>query len=209
MIQNNSFDWRSFLKQYSRDLLVQLAAYKRLEDKNFASVPSEMIKNCWLGYAGATDEDISAVENRLGRTLPLSYKSFLKVTNGWLIFDDLLGGLCPIQEVEYYATKHQDLIDAWNEGVKMSGEAIPVSDEEYFVYGEEQDSAVFREEYLQSSVKIGGDENNGTILLNPEIVFADGEWEAWNLAAWYPGAYRYRSFLEMMIDGYDRICYPD
>ncbi|MEN0051880.1 MAG: SMI1/KNR4 family protein, partial [Bacteroidota bacterium] len=139
-----------------------------MEDKDFASVPSEMIEEVWLGYPGATNEEISAAENRLGLTLPPSYKNFLNITNGWQVFDSLFGGLCPIQEVEYYATKHQDLIDAWNHGVEMGGGLTPISDEEYFVYGSLQESAVFRQEYLQSAIKIGGDENNGTILLNPE-----------------------------------------
>ena len=36
------------------------------------------------------------------------------------------------------------------------------------------------------------------LLLNPRVRFPDGEWEAWDYAAWYPGVVRYRSFWEMM-----------
>jgi hypothetical protein len=38
------------------------------------------------------------------------------------------------------------------------------------------------------------------LLLNPEVVTPDGEWEAWYYASWRPGASRYRSFAELMIE---------
>lgn len=36
------------------------------------------------------------------------------------------------------------------------------------------------------------------LLLNPEVVFEDGEWEAWYFATWLPGAMRFRSFADLM-----------
>jgi hypothetical protein len=39
---------------------------------------------------------------------------------------------------------------------------------------------------------------DGVLLLNPEVVSDDGEWEAWFFAAWLPGATRYRSFWDLM-----------
>jgi hypothetical protein len=39
-------------------------------------------------------------------------------------------------------------------------------------------------------------------LLNPCVVTEDGEWEAWYLAHWLPGAVRYRSFWDLMNDEY-------
>ena len=194
--ETNSFDWNSFLKKYSRELL------ERMEDTDFASVPSEMIEAVWLGYPRATNEEISAAENRLGLTLPPSYKSFLTITNGWWMFDSLFGGLRPVQEVERLATENQELIDDWNKGWEMGDESISVSDEEYFNYEEHADS--YRNEYLPTTLAIGGEEGKGLILLNPQIIFDDGEWEAWEFATWYPGAVRYPSFLEIMMDGYDR-----
>ncbi|MDJ0694282.1 hypothetical protein [Mastigocoleus sp. MO_188.B34] len=41
------------------------------------------------------------------------------------------------------------------------------------------------------------------------MTFDDGEWEAWEFATWYPRAVRYSSFLEIMMDGYDRILDSD
>ena len=31
------------------------------------------------------------------------------------------------------------------------------------------------------------------LLINPGRIDAGGEWEAWDFATWYPGAYRYPS----------------
>lgn len=70
---------------------------------------------------------------------------------------------------------------------------------EYFVYGEEQDCVYLRREYLQTALEINSDSGDGDIyLLNPQIITADGEWEAWHFGNKLPGAIRYRSFYEMM-----------
>jgi SMI1 / KNR4 family (SUKH-1) len=198
--QNDLFDWNIFLRQYSRDLL------ERLEDRDFEEVSSEARNSQWLGYPAATEEEISLTESRLNLSLSPSYRDFLLSTNGWLLFDDLFGGLLPVQQIERHSVRHQDLIDAWIEGcaegarqmARQGYEDFKISDEEYFIYGSGQDSAVVRNEYLPNTLEIGGEENKGFILLNPQVTIANGEWEAWNFATWYPGAVRYRSFFEMM-----------
>jgi hypothetical protein len=35
-------------------------------------------------------------------------------------------------------------------------------------------------------------------------IYASGEWEAWYFAPWMPGANRYRSFWDLMDEGYRR-----
>jgi SMI1 / KNR4 family (SUKH-1) len=196
--QNDLFDWTTFLRQYSRDLL------ERLEDREFEEVPLEARNNQWLGYPAATEEEISLAESRLNVQLPPSYRTFLSITNGWLLFDDLFGGLLPVQQVERLPVRQQDLIDVWLE------ENVSVSDEEYFIYGSGQDSSSMRSEYLPDTLEIGGVASEGytllypqtassnLIMLNPQVRFNNGEWETWKFANWYPGAVRYRSFLEMM-----------
>jgi hypothetical protein len=41
-------------------------------------------------------------------------------------------------------------------------------------------------------------------LLNPKVIDENGEWEAWEFGNKIPGAYRYRSFWEMMQATYHR-----
>jgi hypothetical protein len=36
------------------------------------------------------------------------------------------------------------------------------------------------------------------ILLNPARTDRSGEWEAWDFATWYPGAYRYPSYQRLV-----------
>jgi hypothetical protein len=71
-----------------------------------------------------------------------------------------------------------------------------VPDAEYFDYDETQ--AALRDEYLQTALEISEDTGDGVCLLNPQVVFPDGEWEAWFFAHWIPGAHRYRSFWDLM-----------
>ena len=56
----------------------------------------------------------------------------------------------------------------------------------------------FRVEYLESALEVSEEGDSAVYLLNPEVVTADGEWEAWFFANWLPGASRYRSFTELM-----------
>ncbi len=195
----DTLDWNLYLRQWSRDLL------ERLEDSEFTILPSESINARWLGYPGATDTEISTVEATLKTTLPSSYRSFLKVSNGWQKIDNMIGKLFSIQEVNWLASRNQELIDGWMNGVELGGGSSFVPDEEYFVYGDEQDSTSLRNEYLQTALEIGGDANQGLLLLNPQITSENGEWEAWFFANWLPGAERYKSFQELIQDRHRRL----
>src|SRR5262249_49221949 len=76
------------------------------------------------------------------------------------------------------------------------GDVPPVSDEEYRVYGETNSDQPIRSEYFRTALAVSA-WDDGIYLLNPEILTADGEWEAWFFANWIPGARRYRSFREL------------
>lgn len=187
------FDWNLFLRQWSRDLL------ERLEDNEFTSLSSEIIDDKWLGYSRATETDISTAEARLKTTFPPSYRSFLAASNGWQKLNDMINKLFSTQEVDWLAARNQELIDAWITGSEIGGRgAYFVPDEKYFIYGDEQDSILLRNEYLQTALQISEDSTQGLLLLNPQIVSENGEWEAWFFATWLPGAHRSSSFRELM-----------
>lgn len=194
------FNWREFLTNWTKQLLEF--------DANLASeYPTEARETGWLGYSGATEEQIQAAEKRLNVKLPNSYREFLKATNGWQEAGLFIHKLWSVEEIEWYASRHQDLIDAWIAG-RSSGFGLAaleeVPDREYFVYGSEQNPYVLRDEYLQTALEIADDDysGDGVCLLNPKVVFNDGEWEAWFFAAWIPGARRYKSFKEMLLGEY-------
>lgn len=184
------FDWESYIKQWSRKHLEALDKTDELD------LPPEVIESGYLGYSGATDEQIASAEARLGVNLPPSYRNFLKVSNGLRSVRGYGIRFYSIEEVDWFAARNQDWIDVWTSDIE---ETPSVSDEQYFVYGEEQDCIHVRSEYMQTALEISNCCDGYIYLLNPRVITPDGEWEAWDFGNKLPGAFRYRSFQEMMM----------
>jgi SMI1 / KNR4 family (SUKH-1) len=186
------FDWRAFLEEFSEQLLEAEAIRSRL--------PDEMVGSGWMGFGGASEDEIRALEERLGVRLPPSYRRFLSVSNGWRSLGINEPGLNPMSKVEWYREHHQKVIEVWQTGERRASKkgVLPISDEKYFIYGEGQATYTMRSEYLHFVLWISDGTDEADYLLNPKVIFPDGEWEAWKFAHWYPGAVRTRSFREMM-----------
>lgn len=200
----SSFDWERFLKRWSQEIIDAIG-----RDRD--DLPTEVLRSGWLGYPGATEQQITQAEARLGKTLPPSYQAFLRVTNGWRQTPLLSNKLWSIEEIEWFSVKHQAWIDAfWKKvdqppaGSSNDKAAIPsIPDADYFIYGDDQDCSKIRVEYLQTALEISQPGDGAIYLLNPQIVSPDGEWEAWFFGDWLPGADRHRSFQEMMQAEYE------
>jgi HEAT repeat protein len=187
------YPWKDLLTRWSAEII---------EACEFADeLTPEVDASGWLGYAGATEDEIAAAETRLGIAFPSSYREFLQLTNGWRMTTGFIQRLRPAGEVQWFSSEDQATIDAW---LSVSGDDT-VSDEEYLVYG---DSAVqpMRAGYLQTALAIS-DYGDGIYLLNPQTVTPEGEWEAWFFAHWVPGADRYRSFWDLMVAEHDHFLY--
>jgi hypothetical protein len=188
-----NYDWKPFLTRWSQELITSESI-----DLAWYNVPIELIASGWLGFPGATDSQIAAAESRIGRSLPPSYREFLKVTNGWWTT-----GNCCVQkwwsteEIGWHYDRNPFWADAWLEGEERGGG--PISDEVYFVYGKRQQPMI-RGQYLKASLEISNMymSEGSVYLLNPEVVSEHGEWEAWFYADWMAGAQRYRSFWDLM-----------
>lgn len=182
-------NWEDSIKKWSE---------KRLEisgDEKY-NLPPDILESGYLGYLGATEQEIADVEAYLEITLPPSYREFLKVSNGLRIMLDSDWTFDSVQQIEWFKFIDQITIDALREGYKDD----IITDEEYFVYGDKQCPLIFRPEYLQTALAISSEHLGAAIfLLNPKIITSEGEWEAW-LFDMSPPAYatRYRSFGEMM-----------
>lgn len=177
--------WVDLLRRWSEILL--------REDEVRDSVGPEVATAAWLGQPGASESELATLEGRLGCRLPPSYRAFLAVSGGWPQHG-LEGRLFAPSEVVWFREANGEWIEVWEEAYAES----EVTDEEYFVYGEAQDSANLRVSYMRGALQVSEDHDGHVFLLNPEVVTEDGEWEAWSFADWYPGAYRYRSFREML-----------
>ena len=185
-------DWRPFLETWSREL-VEAGAYP--------GVPAEVAESGWLGFPGATDEQLNRVEARLGVGLPPSYREFLTVSNGWRQTGNSIWRIWSTEEIDWFRVRNAEWIEAYLN--PFGGRDEPsFTDEEYLVYNQTQDPARFRVEYLESALEVSDIGDSAIYLLNPKVVTPNGEWEAWLFANWLPGASRHRSFAELMQAGY-------
>ena len=177
------------LKKWNKDLLSD----EYIQD----SVPQAVIAAGWLGLPPATEQEIADAELRLSARLPDSYREFLRLANGWVYNGSAMnfpGPLRTCDKICWFKDEEADWIDAWME----NDPGIPVPDEEYLIYGEDQDSVVLRVEYLEYCLKISESSEGGVYLLNPKIISKSGEWEAWHFSNELPGATRSRSFGELI-----------
>ncbi|MFD3379776.1 MULTISPECIES: SMI1/KNR4 family protein [unclassified Streptomyces] len=190
-----SFAWRDLLQRWSDEWLDPVLH----EQERAEPFPAEVRKARWLGSGGATGEEVDALEDRLGATLPTSYRQFLLTSNGWLSTTTGIDQILQVHEVGWAQDLDPEFVAGWTDGYGYDAGGHRIGDEEYFVYGDAQDPAWIRPEYLPHLLKISHTPDATDVyLLNPRVVTPDGEWEAWYLAHWLPGAVRYRSFWDLM-----------
>ena len=146
--------------------------------------------------AGATEEQVAKVEAKLKVKLPPSYRAFLLASNGMKNASRAVPVLKPVEKVKWFGREHRDWVQAYT--APMQGIDLPLPAEaDYFNYGGEH-SGAFDTSHLALTLCVSEVGDSAVLLLNPMVVWPDGEWEAWFFANWVPGAIRYRSFAEWM-----------
>jgi SMI1 / KNR4 family (SUKH-1) len=136
-------------------------------------ISPEVIASGWLGYPGATEDQIAGLEARLGRSLPPSYRAFLKVSNGFRQPGMMTERILSTDEVDWFRVRHQELVEICNS--------------EYF-------------EYLLDTLVISIKHIDGEYfyLLNPNVVKANDEWEAMVFTWVENDGSRQQSFWDLM-----------
>jgi hypothetical protein len=191
-----------------RDLLVQINK-QVLSDWRLNSLVTEAQKSTqWLGNVGATEAELLQLEQRLGKRLPPSYRSFLATSNGFGPISSFIYNLSTTAEVDWLRVKEQKLVEMWDgetpEDAISQELLIELADERYLLYDDSQIEGLLRAGHMRQCLMISDWGDAGFLALNPAIQH-EGEWEAWHFANWYPGAVRYRSFAELMqasLNGY-------
>lgn len=178
-------EWREFLQSWSDEWL---ATNERF--------PARVRKQRWLGFAPASETQLLQLEKRLGYALPPSYRNFLLTTNGWLRTSMFIERVRPVSKLNWLESDMPEMLDVW--GVEDA--ADPIANDppaEYFAY---DGRPMFDREHLRKSIIIADPVAGDSMiyLLNPLVVAADGEWEAWRFANWIPGAERFPSFELLM-----------
>jgi hypothetical protein len=135
---------------------------------------------------GASDVEIDAAEARLGLRLPPSYRSFLRSRA-----DGDADAFLPVTEIDRFRVREPEWLAAFLDGAASNADGpsrLP---------DDPADPATFAVDQLGDTVVISHPVDERVFLLNPAVTGADGEWEAWDFANWYPGAYRYPSFSDL------------
>jgi len=170
-------DFRTLLTDISR---IQLADSRIAE-----TMPDHKIAAGWLGEPGATEAEITWTEQRLGVRLPLSYRVFLAEANGFDHIGPFIYRLYSAGEIDWFRVRNQDWVAAY----QIEDDISP---EEHLANPD--DTVRFRTAYLSSCLQVSEEGDSAVVLLNPEVINDDGEWETWFFANWHPGAARYPSF---------------
>ena len=163
------------------------------------NVPQQALSTGWCGLPPATESEIIRTEKRLGISLPPSYRSFLSISNGWRPFSTFIASLSPVEEIDRFQSADPQRL-AMVVGDYQEDE---LSDDEYLDYQTPEHMVALRLRYFPESVLVGkpwGSESD-IVLLNPSVVFPNGELEAIFFANWLPGNLRYRSFRDLVEEG--------
>ncbi|GAA3247639.1 SMI1/KNR4 family protein [Dactylosporangium siamense] len=157
--------WRAYLAGYSADFL-RVADPERLE-----GLGEERRAGGWLGFAGAGEDALAAVEARLGVTLPPGYRAFLAASDGWLEPGPFVWTMRTTADVGWLRDLEPDMCAVGDEDDELMARALLVSADADACYW----------------------------LLDPSDVDGDGEWAAHVWASWYPGlGDRYDSFADLV-----------
>jgi hypothetical protein len=167
------FAWEPLLNTWSQEWL-SVQEY-------VVELPDDVIESGWLGFPGASEEQIASAEQRLGATFPSSYREFLRVTNGWRRTSPFIEQVWSAERISPFAVENQEWVDIWHEVGSESPEA----------------------RFLPSAVQISEVGDAAVYPLMPDLTTADGECEAWVLASWQGTAVRYQSFWELMQAEYE------
>jgi hypothetical protein len=153
--------------------------------------------------AGASEEQIAVAEERFKIRLPPSYRTFLSASNGWKFASEMTPVIRPVEKIRWFRKEHKD----WYEAYQMSVEPLSVMEKDYFDYPN-QDCAAFEIKHLSKALCISEIGDDAVVLLNPMVIWPDGEWEAWFFSNSSPGATRYRSFARWMSQELDQSLEP-
>ncbi len=176
--------WRVFVECWKRHAIQEGRDTKRPFVQNITLV----------GKSHESEQDILALEARISLQLPRSYREFLSTfsidTDGAKSNGGVgLFGFDAIEKLSLADPAYLEAIRPW---------AFEANDSSYFKYGTDQDDAATRFSYLTNAIVIGKyiDDGFGYIVLFPESVTKDGEFEAAIIE--HAGEFRASSFAELM-----------
>jgi hypothetical protein len=168
----------------------------------------------------ATEAEIAALEAKIGTPLPPSYRAFLAISNGADAFP-IWGsvsrqsvrttptGLRDAAAVDWIRNGDRSMVAIWTGPDMVWWEVDPedhpffarrVPEREYLLpeIGEVPEGGGEKGGHLRNVLEVSSCIDGYVTYLNPLVVDADGEWEAWDFGTKTLGAVRYRSFRALI-----------
>ncbi|MFE4640687.1 SMI1/KNR4 family protein [Streptomyces sp. NPDC056730] len=172
-----TYNWRPFLERWSADWLDSPGARER------GDMAETVLRDRWLGFPAAGEDRIGELEERLGVTLPPTYRSFLAATDGWRSAGTPVGRVGAAEGVHWYGDP--DGLQALHEGALTEH----ASEEE-----------VLRAGMWGRALRLSADPDGVEVLLDPGDPDADGEWAAYLHRGGAGGERpeRHGSFMDLM-----------
>ncbi|MFE0202852.1 SMI1/KNR4 family protein [Streptomyces sp. NPDC058985] len=179
MTDTKDFDWRRFLLMWSAEWADGLP-----DGEGRGEDDQEARRARWLGSPPASEERVTAVERRLGRRMPPSYREFLKVSDGWRHAGGFVWRLAGTADVRWHddesglAAMFEEYLDADSE------------DEEW------REAGLWRR-----GLQLDVESDAMYVLMDPEDVDEEGEWAVYTWAGWRAAPpVRHANFLDFMRD---------
>jgi len=170
--------WRPFLKRWSEEWITAH------DPENDQPLDEAVVRDRWLGFAPATEEEIAAAEGRLGVRFPPSLREFLAVTSGWRDAGEFIYRLAGPAELGWL----RDVDSFWIDSFGAAFDA-----------GRDEDEDESSTAMLSRALQLSTDGDCAVMFLDPRDVSADGEWAAYWLASWSgEGPERFDSFYDLM-----------
>ncbi len=160
-MDSTAFDWQSFLRAWSGEWADSVPDDELRDEEETAR------DTRWLGFPPASEERITAMEERLGRRMPPSYRAFLRISDGWRHAGGFVWRLAGTGHARWHDNE-SGLAEFFEE--HLDEDAGP----------EERCEADVWRRGLQIDV-----ESDAThVLLDPGDVDESGEWAVYTWASW-------------------------
>ncbi|WP_413752232.1 SMI1/KNR4 family protein [Streptomyces sp. R-74717] len=181
MTDTTAFDWRPFLLRWSGEWADSLPdGEARGEDDEAAR------RARWLGFPPASEERIAAMEERLGRRMPPSYREFLKVSDGWRHAGGFVWLLAGTEDARWH-NDESGLAEMFEE--YLDEDAGPEERLEVDIW--------------RRGLQLDVESDITHVLLDPQDVDEDGEWAVYTWASWRAAPpERHANFLDFMREMY-------
>ncbi|WP_306318816.1 MULTISPECIES: SMI1/KNR4 family protein [unclassified Streptomyces] len=177
------FDWRRFLGRWSAEW-ADAQSEARLDADVLSEEDEESMHDRWLGFDPASEERITALERRLGRELPPSYREFLRVSDGWRRAGYFVWRLA--------GTEHA----RWHEDEMGLGAEFDM----YWADNANPPEVRAQVGLWSRGLQLDVESDAVIVLLDPEDVGPDGEWAVRTWAHWRAeDPDRYPSFADFMV----------